>query len=968
MAKRLHGDVYGINGTKYTIEIHDQVQSATSLECNFSADGIDYKGNGNPLYLNTIMSSSCEVNIKIDSQGKLNIIWDIISKGENWYYIVIKKSDSIYWIGTLIADQITIPRGSYQGVIQTSLKANDRLSILENLPFDFGTFSLDGARERGLEIIKQILQFDVSHFLDEWGASDRYLLDSIESKEANQADGVLLNTSYKKQSFIKDYNTRLYVTGEVEYISCAEAIKQILMPHKAQILLSNGTYIIRQVENNFSASTEFNAYTKTLSALTTYTISNGINVQDNARSCFAAQPDYTFQPAIREISSEITKQNSVDAIKTTFDDSNMVLNFPNGLKTNKNVRLSFKTGELVSSYQVGGVTNYAFETHFAALIYGTYAGEYYYYQNSVWNNNGTTIPDSTKSFIFFTVTRYNNAPEESVGNLEFLSHSAFLSDVVINIWARDHIYAPRVSYPSFDPKFRQAYWSFSQIVTADFTGSLSLQVSYNNADDDEEAEFEESKKYANDINASNANFTNDVEYKNVYHSGDEDDIFGLMTYNGSTWVENPSIQQVGFTETHKFELLPLIMAANIYENTLYTLEGSLLTNGSIHAINSIEIDGDTWVFNGGRLLFMNESIDGQWVKIYKNNINSGNGGYLAHSGQDGILSDLRGLNIKIEKVGGQMGDLLGQLMVRVFEEQGDTANPTEDSTKALKLAYTHSTGGYQYKFEEEAAGVPFNVTSDTSSVAFGATVNITLTGSYFKEDSVVSISKGTLNSTTINSSEEMVLNITAIASAEAVNTCDVTIDGVTFTALWTYEIVWTAELVPGDGTTVWNTTGTMTTGEGFISFPNNGSNWAQGGWFEELPDAATTFELLLDPLREGTTGTNHYGTAGLGAPVTSIPGYPTVDHGFYFASVTAIPLVNGGTSAGSLSWANGDTFKLSGTNTSGDSWDLVWTKISGGVSTQMKTQTVTISAELDFQCALLRHRKLQNIVLKYLTP
>lgn len=91
MAKRLHGDVYGINGTKYTIEIHDQVQSATSLECNFSADGIDYKGNGNPLYLNTIMSSSCEVNIKIDSQGKLNIIWDIISKGENWYYIVIKK-------------------------------------------------------------------------------------------------------------------------------------------------------------------------------------------------------------------------------------------------------------------------------------------------------------------------------------------------------------------------------------------------------------------------------------------------------------------------------------------------------------------------------------------------------------------------------------------------------------------------------------------------------------------------------------------------------------------------------------------------------------------------------------------------------------------------------------------------------------------------------------------------------------
>lgn len=91
---------------------------------------------------------------------------------------------------------------------------------------------------------------------------------------------------------------------------------------------------------------------------------------------------------------------------------------------------------------------------------------------------------------------------------------------------------------------------------------------------------------------------------------------------------------------------------------------------------------------------------------------------------------------------------------------------------------------------------PFGVTSDTSLVTFGATVNITLTGNFFHPDSVVTISKGTLNgSPTINNQGQMVLNVTAIASSDPTgNTCDVTIDGVTFSALWTYAVNYTGTL------------------------------------------------------------------------------------------------------------------------------------------------------------------------------
>ena len=799
MAKRLYGDVYGINDTKYTIEIYDRQVSATAHECSFFGGGITYKGQGNKIYENILMSSSLSINIKVDSQAKLDIMWDIVEKGENYYYAVIKKSDNLKWIGTVVSDQMTLPRGDYQGVIETQVMANDRLTILNSLPFDFGTYSLSESRERGLELIKQILQYDCSHFLDHWGASDNYILESIESTEASQADGALYNTSYKKESFIKNYDPEVYVSGEEDYISCADAIKQILSSYKAQILMDDGAYVIRQAENNFTSSTEFFKYSKTLTKLTGLkTISNGLNADNSPdRSCFQTFPDYTFQAPIREISADITKLNAVSSVKTVFDDTNMTVVRNTNVPTNKTFKLAFKTGDLTSAYSVGGVTHVAFETHFAALIYGYDGTDYWYYQNDQWNNNGTTVPDSTKSFIFLTVSRYNNTPEEYSGTFEFPSHS--LNNMTINVWGRDHLYAPLVSRPSYDPKLRQFYWKFSQIGFADFTGVLSVTESYNDADDDESPLFEDSQRYTNDILAANDKFTNNPEYDGYYHSGEIYDIFGLLTYDGSAWTANPSIKQVGFTDTHKFEVLPLVMAANIYEKTVYVINGDLHTNGAIHPINSIGLDNDTWVFNGGTLNFKNETISGEWIRVAKNTVKSGGGGGVKYGTGTGLgdqyKEKIRHLGRGLSNVRSQFGDLLGFFIAKVYEENGDTANPGEDTTKSLKLVYDHSTQSHNLKFGTEGPE-PFNVTSDVSLVSFGATgVVITLTGSYFKDNSVVKISKGTLNSVTISNQGQMVLNIDAIASSDPTgNTCDVTIDGVVFTALWTYAVNYTGTL------------------------------------------------------------------------------------------------------------------------------------------------------------------------------
>ena len=908
MAKKVHAELYGINGNKYTVEIHDRSISATSIDANMSDVEINYKGQGAPIYENFLMSSSATFSLKIDSQALLDIVWDIVNKNENYYYLLIKRNDNLYWIGTIVADQITIPRGDYQGVVETTIKANDRLTILENLPFDFGTFSLPHNRERGLEIIKQILQYDCDHFLDHWSATDRYLLDSIESKEATQADGVLFNTNYKQESFVANYDPEPYVNGDAEYISCAQAIEQILAPHGAQIMMNFGSYVIKQVQNHFTASTEFHQYTKTLSKKAGfYTIQNGLNVNDGVRSCFVTFPNYVFQPPIREISTTINKRNSLSVIKTTFNDSDMIVYNTIGVAAFKTMKLSFKTGDLVSGYVVDGVFNAAFETNFACLIYGFDGTNYWYYLNSIWNNNGATIPDSNKSFIFLTITRFNGIPEDYKGDFEFLTHSSFLQSLTVHVWGRDHVYAPIVRYPSYDPKDRKGYWKFSQIEFTPFTGSLSLTESYNFNNENKSPAYNDEKKYTNTILSGNEKFTNNPEYRNIYHSGTEHDIYGLLTYDGATWVRNPELLQIGFVDKHKFELLPLIMSANIYEKTVTTIEGDLHTNGAIHPIHSIQIDEGKWAFNGGTFKVKEESIDGQWVKVIKSTIKTGNGGVVIRGrGTTGLGDRIQDVAFGLGKVRAQFGDLLGQFLVRVLEEQGDTANPVTDTTQVLKLDFDSTLNKYGFKFEEQASpALPFDVTASPLTLETGLTGDFTLTGNYFREDSVVTISSGTLNTVTVNSMTEMVLNITASAIGESV---DVTIDGVVFAGLFSYiEVV--VVYVPGDGTTNWTDTLEVTTGNGTIR-PASSTAWGGSGAGASAVAAAGK-DVVFSCKVNQFSFSNVACMIGLDATNPN-RNYNTIDYALFFLNTSNLGVYENGSNKGTSleTFTHGDTFQI----------------------------------------------------------
>lgn len=801
MGKVYFGNIKSEIGHDYSVEIHHSTNTPTPIEITLSEGGfeLDYEGQGNATYDNVIMGSTCDLSVHIQSQTVLDGITAIAESKETDYFLIIYRNGVIFWHGTIVTDQITIPRGSYQGAFSINIKANDRLKLLGNVDFDFGTYSIDGDRERGLELIKQILQKNNEYITALYGVNDKYLLDSIETKAQNQPDGTLYNVSYKRESFLTSFSYSDDFGDEDEYISCREVIKNILQVFNAQILLTNGFYVIRQVENQFGLSTEFNQYTKALTKITGfYTISNGINVQDGQRSCFEALPNYTYQPAIREITSEITEANFNYAENNTVSAISEILTTTDvGDLRYKYAKILVALKDIKTQYVDSGVTYDANDIELFALFWvKNSGGDYFYLKGGAMVSNGTTVPTYNERISHTDIEK--NANNSLQVSREIRLPDEDIVEYKLHMFAKTNWYSTVAVRVYAQPNKTQLVYKFSHQEDTQARSKIGIKYSYNSWNTEETAEYKKTREYANNILSANEKLSFNPELNNKYYSGQIYDIHGILAFDNisSKWT-SPAFDLVDLGVSATVAAMPLIMAANIYQNNVKTIEGRLLTNGAIYAINSINIDSLRWVFNGGKFVAQYEAWDGQWVKIAKGTINTGTGG-TKYNTVDGTFKDHGNRLDHIIATHGNVGDAF---LTRVLRDDGRTSNPSGDELKNIGIFYDLAEDAYLYKTTTPFPS-PFAVTSDTSEVPFNTTVNIVLSGSYFRADSVVSINKGTLNSYTINSDNNMVLNVTAITVSEAVNTCDVTIDGVTFSALWTYVEVSTT-YTPGDGTTEW---------------------------------------------------------------------------------------------------------------------------------------------------------------------
>jgi hypothetical protein len=900
-------------GADYVVEIHHKTNTPTPITVELEAGGfeLDYEGQGATNFETQLQSSSASISLIVSSSDIQTAVEAIADSKENSYFLIIKRNTLMYWHGMIVCDQITMPRGSFQGSYSVAIKANDRLKILDSIDFDFGTFALPGNRATALSIIDSILQRNYSYVVGLYAVGARWIGDSIPFKTGGQLDGTLNNIAIKKESIYTTFEINEDIAAEAEYKSCSEVIKSILAIFNAKILLSNGVWYITTAENNLDTSTSFNIYDKGLNKITNQTYANGIAVNDASRSCFVAMPNYTWQPAIRQITGTVTKKNASYDDTLTSGVFNKVFSQSGILTINEKSANIFAKLTGLKLKHVIGADDYTAERVivFADFWLKAFGGDYWYLSGGQLLNNGPTIPVVYDQIGVFDVK--NNPSLEIIINKDVQLPNLDFSEYRLNLFGKTDFKSNLIFWRTITVNGVPEARSYSKNSTENTEGvyRMGVQFSYNSWQSEENQIFEKTFLYRNAINPANNELSNNPDHPNIYYSGGVYDIYGLTQKVSGVW-DGAVFSIDHLTVTTNTENLGVILAANLYEDNKRTIEGELFTNGAIHAINSINIDSAKWYFLGGRYNAQNETWNGQWLKIVAGTVVKTGGGTTTKGGGLGAGGAGAGVEVyelykKIANVWSNGFD--GSALVRkVLNDNGTTNLPTGDELKNVNLFYDYSENVYSFALGDVASpALPFDVTASPLTLETGLTGDFTLTGNYFREDSVVTISSGTLNTVTVNSMTEMVLNITASAIGESV---DVTIDGVVFAGLFSYiEVV--VVYVPGDGTTNWTDTLEVTTGNGTIR-PLSSTAWGGSGAGASAVAAAGK-DVVFSCKVNQFSFSNVACMIGLDATNPN-RNYNTIDYALFFLNTSNLGVYENGSNKGTSleTFTHGDTFQI----------------------------------------------------------
>lgn len=628
MSKLYYGYTYGINNVKWTYELHDDAAPVTAgTQINIIDANTEWQGRGKRLYEDQIHDSRTTLNIAVDSSSLENALKAMAVGTEQKHALAIYRETTLHWFGIILVDEFQFPR-SYTSNYDFQLVAVDKLSLIGDIPFDFGTFPLSGERQTGIEIIREIIQRNYSPWTNTfWGASDTFIGDAITNTCTNMDSGLLFNTSYKKESFYKNFDISeepdLY-----EWKSCKEAIEQILQAWGAQMIHDKGSFLIYQVESHEGLSIDYKKYSRTGADLAAnLTLQNGLAIGENTRPCFEAKPLLGWQQAIRDYTVEYEKENWVSVTRTVADDSALVLTYSATVEALHTFKLKGRINDCMKQIHHPvylSITPAMASVH--CLVLGHTGSLWYTYDPAGgWTVYGASKPTGATAKLYTKIIAeivqgtppVNGKMDFEVeiiqpGGVEFTS-----VEVSIQVYTR---------YNKFILISGILTWQNVLNTYAKFTGYMGLAESYTNSnwyntspDEDIAQEYRQEALYTASVTA-NPNNSEKVVKKISYYSGSQPDIGGVLTRKTAVWYGGQNFT-LGFSSTTND--IPNILAgqwAGLYTDAVQWIQGKVLTNGSIYACQSINIDSYNWVFNGGTFNYRHETFDGEWISVIPNHL------------------------------------------------------------------------------------------------------------------------------------------------------------------------------------------------------------------------------------------------------------------------------------------------------------------------------------------------------------
>lgn len=718
MGRRYHGITKTISGTEWTYELWNGLPADapdTSIRLIIASAEMDIQGERDLLYENPLKPSSVTVGFtatpKADMRGDTNAQQNLINIGldeESKWALKILKNGSFYWVGRVLADQITYSRSHEHGWV-IEIKAVDALNLIEGFFVDPTWFTLESnTRQTAIVLMSEI--FTLTGLTDYFGSN--VFGDGILTTNASfPAARTLAYTTFNETSFIDNFTTELK-SDEIKWMNCRDALENMLQTFAPiRMTLDNGVYMVTQPNAYESATISIDYYDKSGAYNSTSNLTHAVAIGTTQRPQWVAKPQQSWQRPLREIEIQWRKQNMYLTERTTAASTVLTATdtalATGGTLPGRVVKVTFSC----EFYYTGAQQHkFRLQTHVSAKSGSTY----YYWNGSAWTSNGANPLYGYTDFFQLEYTsglqQYSvsfEVPEPPSGyNLECGMALQRISGTII--------YNRTGSYVS---------WSTTTTNYENFTGLIAISQAYTNTDP---REYFLDRKYEIDIDPPADSNSQRLEFKNKYHdAAGRDEIGGVRVWNGTTYA-NPGNWSVSWhSDTGEINAVLGGSIAGLYSQFLPTIYGDWIDAASFTFMKSLSFDSATWIMNGGKFNFKDEIWSGEWVQVdvdYTLYTPNGEGQRTQQTSGDTLETKVKVLEEQMAKMHAVIGNFAnGYLPSEIinFSTNGPTTDPGADSRYMVQLSYNYSaqTLGFDVAETGEAQWISIVKNSDESIIS-----------------------------------------------------------------------------------------------------------------------------------------------------------------------------------------------------------------------------------------------------------
>lgn len=769
MARIYYGSFKSIQNVDYRIELWDEPSGSTTSgsELTLAGNGfsIERQGEGDAIYENFIRSSRATSQWVMPDQSTLDDFIGIQTMSETAWAMIIYRNNVLWYVGRVLADQMTRLRESIESKPIIELVAVDGLELMDGYKVKSSWFT-DGKITIAQLVRRCLESFDLWEYWAIVGDSQKYLYEGVLLHESNasrlgldmyKVDEYTLLQSFDPFSDVKVVDATGWLV-EPNYLSCKKALENVLLMFGARLTHELGAYyIIPPTAYNSASTINLRQYSYTAQYIGTTTYSHRQTIGTHARPEWMAKPSLYYQPAAQSITINTKRQNIAKKLRGYSDRASSTLELrvydvPTGsTPDDAPMRIRLMAKSLKRSIIDSGVTYVedATDVYYKIKLLDGSGGQKILDNNGYWVN-GT----ATNQLYRMPTNNIKGGWITSEFELTCTTAPAGFTEMRIEMFVHGIVL----------PYSTGGKWKNGNSDAKDFWGSI--QVSFADASPYKNADYTFDITEIITANTNNlANSTPVILEPQYYTDTLKYGIGNWLVNNGTTDVLASDWYGGWDSVTHGSitKMLGLQMAS-VYAEFLPVIRGNWIDSGSLTAIKSLYFDNYAWVLNGVQFDARSEQWDGEWLAIapvYTTTTSSGEGLKVQQSPTENLGNRLNYAETAVANLNGAISSVPNQVLEHLvnFSDNAPTTQPTQDTQWAVKLKYTDSTELVTWELAEQGtvttytAGVHSLLTNYELHIlncAFGSiTINLP-SATLWKGQKYCFVKLGASHSATIN--------------------------------------------------------------------------------------------------------------------------------------------------------------------------------------------------------------------------